>query len=245
MNTPSLRALLLAVALGLPITLGLAPLAHAAGIIDLSWNACSPIVVDRSMSADGANHLYVSVLGQDEAHRGYQWFVVIHDASGSVPDAWRFDDGGCQPPGRVAIEHLWPDMTQSCPAFQGGLASTQTRGYQSVALGVPGLPMVAFLTNSYPEGQSSVDPAKRYALGRIVFDHSSSVPGAATTPGTCGGLDEPMCLALEPTLTGWVDMDGTSRAWTIGNGAVTVRGGCEPVPVAPTTWGTIKAQYRR
>ena len=70
----------------------------------------------------------------------------------------------------------------------------------------------------------------------VLFDHSFSVPGDATEPGTCGGLDRPMCFTLDPTLTGDRAIDGTWRPYAIGNGTVTSFGGCQPVPAAGSTW---------
>jgi len=64
--------------------------------LDLSWDACSPLVVDKTAGpADRSFTLYCSVTGMTQQHRGYQvnlWFagpMVCHDQWTTPPGAMR------------------------------------------------------------------------------------------------------------------------------------------------------------
>jgi len=188
------------------------------------------------------------VTGHSGAHKAYEFFLTCKDGDGEIPDAWRFDVGGCQPAGTVSIDHLWPDMIKTCPGFQGTNQSIQYRGYEFARPfhGLEGSPMVIYFANSYPAGVSSPSPSTRYVLGRVLFDHTNSVLEEEAAAGLCGGLARPMCFTLLPSWVHYLLPDGTQRSFDIGNGTITTNGGgCLPVPAAGSTCGQIKGQYRR
>ena len=225
------------------------PTAANAGTIDLSWDKCSPVVSDKAIGSGSYAPLLVSVLGHDQPHRAYEFWIAIGDDSNATPDAWRFDDAGCQGPGRITIDHMNSStVVKTCPSFQGALASVQVKGYlpSPAHLGLPRGMSVVALANAYsPANFIEVNPAMRYFLGRILFDHQLSVPGSAGEPGTCGGVEHGMCLRLIPERCNWVNESGQEIRFTIGSGSATANGGCRAVPAANSTWGQIKGQYRR
>ena len=199
------------------------------------------------MGGAPALQAWVSVLGHDVPHAGYEFRIAVADAQGSLPDAWRFDTGGCQDPSRIRIETIPPSEQQICQAFQDWGPYERSYSLATPDLGLPATAAVIRLAITYPEPNSTrIDPTRRYYLGTVTFDHSNSVVGSATEPGTCGGLERGMCLTLLPAHVSYMRTDGTRVPFSIGNGTITLNGGdCAAVPAGPSTWGTIKAQYRR
>jgi hypothetical protein len=236
--------------------LGFASTSQAAdGVIDLSWNACAPVVQDITTTTPGQYSLYASVLGIDVAHQAYEVTLLYSNASSTVPDAWRFDPAGCQGSSFVTIDHLAPSVVaKTCPSFQGALQSVQVK---DVAFVPPSDTGSGYLTtnmrislyNAYPAGIPTTNPLTRYFLMRVLFDHTFSVVGP-TTPGVnCGGFEESICFKL--ARANYLDLNGAEHPFgrAVASGAplfVTFNGpaGCAGVPAQPKTWGQIKNQYR-
>jgi len=229
----------------------------ADGLVDFSWNACTPVVQDVTSSTPGAFSLYVSVLGIDVPHQAYETTFIYGDASGGVPDAWRFDPVGCQGSSFVTIDHLAPAaVAKTCPTFQGALASVQVKDVAFVppsdqGTGYLGTNMRVSLFNAYPNGGAGITPVigTRYFLERVLFDHSFSVQGA-TNPGVdCGNWANPICFKM--ARANYLDLGGFEIPFGRNVGAgqplfVTFNGGtaCSAVPAKAATWGAIKNQYR-
>jgi hypothetical protein len=225
------------------------PALAASGNFDIGWNTCAPTTTNLAPIAEGTASvpLFATVIGGDVPHKAYQFQIIYGNAgSRTYPDAWDFTAAGCQTSSQIALEHLAPAKT--CPSFQGLLASQQIKDVSRV----PGtLPyettfMRITLQNAYPAGNSTdINPAIRYFLGRIVFNHTFSV-NAPTTPAVdCGELDTPMCFAT--ISADYVTLDGQTIPFGLaGNRGVTVDAdaGCPQSPVKNSTWGAIKSQYR-
>jgi hypothetical protein len=229
----------------------------APGEVSLSWNTCSPIVQDIA-ATNGTARLFVSVLGNDDTHSAYAVDVIIGSADRSVPDAWRFDEAGCQPTALFSIPDR-PDAATAlvCPAFQGEAASTEViKHFGMIPAGTDYSTASArcVFLNSYPDGATSL-PGQRYFLAEFRFDHVQSVVGEGVPGVTCGGLETPLCFKL---LTGPDNLLTTTKYFSLSqqredyfessaNAWVTVNGmaGCPAVPARPSTWGQIKSVYRR
>jgi hypothetical protein len=231
--------------------LGAAGTSHAQ-TADISWDACFPIVTNKTIgAAAGPVTFFASAIGQSVPHQAYQVWWLVGDANRTLPDAWRFDSGGCnggffsyaaQPP--VA-------MSKACPGFVP--AATQQFTIPVFQLAPPPLGYATttgngFLAVSYPAGVLAPNPATRYHLAG--FTHDFTFASVGPTPpdlSTCGGVETPMCINLIRNRVSWLDMAGTEFLFAIGNGTLTVNSiaGCPAVPAQPTTWGTIKGQYRR
>ena len=227
----------------------------ADGLVDFSWNNCTPVVQDVTSSTPGIFGLFVSVIGMDVPQQGYETTFIYGDASGGVPDAWAFDPAGCQGSGAVALAWIAPNAVKlTCPSFQGLLASVQVSAVDKVppsdqGTGYLGTNMRVTLLNTYPPGISTVLAATRYFLMKVSFDHSISVQGATTPGADCGNWANPICFKM--TRANYLDMANLEHPFgrNVAPGAplfVTFNGNsaCGAVPNRPVTWGAIKNQYR-
>ena len=165
---------------------GLAPVARAAdGVVDLSWDTCSPIVVNVTSAGTGSMSLIASVIGNDQIHYGYQVRFQLGDPSNLVPDAWRFDGPGCQGSSALAINHMVPAaLAGSCPVFHADRPSIFIKEYALFrpGSGHPTTLARGLLAIVYPVGTKAISE-QRYFLAQFLFDHSQSVAGP-TTQGT-------------------------------------------------------------
>jgi hypothetical protein len=247
----------LAACLGILLAISLPGSASAAsGRIEATWGSfCSPIVTNIESPAAAPLTLVASVIGNDETHVSYWFQFVLEGPSGAMPDAWRFDAGGCQTVlgALVTMNHLPTGaMSKTCPPFQGTGSSIQIKHYGPVGpspIFWPATAISVVLANTYPAGNTTL-ASQRYHLATIVFDHTSSISGP-TTPGVnCGGLDQPLLLHFtEPTgqvreiLSSYVRMSGEEfpfDGWNMP--PMTVNGS---LPARVSTWGHIKGAYRR
>jgi hypothetical protein len=245
----------LAATLALAALIGIAarPATAADGTIDLSWNACSPIVRNISTTEPGQYSIYASVHGIDQPHQGYEVALVYGDAQELAPDAWRFDPTGCQGSTRVTIQGgLAPaTVAKACPAFTGLLSYASVEDVRMFpptdpawGFGIPETNMRAELFLGYPPGVTSVDPNQRYFLARFLFDHTYSVTGA-TEPGVnCGGFEQEMHFRLlrgNYVDTGTGERHEFARDLALGSWSL---GFNNTTPARATTWGSLKNQYR-
>jgi len=223
------------------------PTADAAvGTVDLSWTGCSVLTSDRTPTADDSNVLWVTVTGHDDPHKAYEAWIVVHDAEGGLPDAWRFDDysNGCQGMSSVRIDHT----SKSCPSFSGDLPSIQIKNFgpPPASFGLPAGAMMAVIANAYPAGVSDSNAETRYFLASFRFDHAQSVEGVSPDAEHCGGFETPVSFYLHAPRVKYVDLSGDEQFFAVGNAIATVHGGAgQSLPAATTTWGAIKGQYRR
>jgi len=226
----------------------------AVGTVDLSWNACSPIVSTVVAGTPGPVTLFLSVTGHDQPHLAYEAFLILDaEAAGPLKDAWRFDAAGCQGSSFIEIRHIPPAaLAKACPAMQGPVSGLQIKDYAYDGLVSQARCMLA---NAYPEGVSSPNPATRYFLMAVVLDHIYSVTGEGTPGVTCGGFEMDITIDFDSGCVGpfcggpspprWIDLQGNEIDFAVGQGSLTFCGSCEPVPAIAKTWGSIKGQYRR
>ena len=106
---PSLAALALALC-------GTSQAGNNPGTIAFTWDACDgPIHTKRPPSTPGIYRANISVLGTDILHKAYTLKFVYGDANQTVPDAWRFDEAGCQGSTFISI-HDHPPRRSPRPA---------------------------------------------------------------------------------------------------------------------------------
>ncbi len=225
------------------------PVQAADGVFNLSWDTCTG-PLERTITADGLNFMYCSVIGHDVPHKAYDVKVIYGNGSTqTVPDAWEFDAPGCQGSSFVTLDNLAPAaVVKTCPSFQPPVQNLPIKDVSKILTSLPytGTLMRITVANSYPSASGeNVNPAQRYFLARFVFDHTFSVTGAGT-PGTdCGGLETSICFATANST--YLTLDNQEIPFTnTGNRTVSANGvgGCTPSPVKSTTWGAIKSQYR-
>jgi len=240
------RRLLLAVLLACP------GIAHASdGIVELSWNACSPIVQDLSTTTPGTYSVYVSVRDFDAAHIGYLVEILYGNTNQTVPDAWRFDPAGCQESTYPPIDFTAPpEVAQACPSLLTSLVGSINITQIGLNLDRPAWPatnMRLVLAIVYRPGSPGADPSKRYFLARIRFDHTKSVVGDSAPWGSCGGLEQSMCFKLgDAQYAGQDDIvrnfGRSTPTPTLSFNSVAACVGATPAHA--TTWGWIRGAYR-
>ncbi len=242
-----------------------AQLDRLGGTVSLSWDNCSPIVVNKNMLA-GPNKAYASVTGHALGHQAYQVWLLLGHSSQSLPNAWRFDatagDPGCNAgfSGSDAVPYSGNvvALAKTCPGFvPTSVASNKIQTYQfaPAPLGFAttlGNALAAFAYPNNGAGSPNINPALRYLLVEFQCDHTFSVAGPADPAVACGGFEEGMCIYVIDGRTSWLDLTSTEHKFNDGmsNRFLTYNGGAlnglcpDVIPAAPTTWGSIKAQYK-
>lgn len=213
----------------------------------LSWDVCDHPgqVVDKVWAGPGVYTLVLS--GSDfrpgdarDNNVGHDFSVDFRPVGGPLPDAWRFDDVGCQTGSQLALSTA--AFSKTCPAMEG------TNPLSITFFGAASPPTYAQLRLANTYDKFTPVPATRYTFWVIGFDHSYSVADP-TTPGvTCGEVDRQLCIGLNfAILATWrgvaaylqtTPMDYEFVTW---NGPTTNCGG---VPTLPATWGSVKSLYR-
>jgi len=236
------------IALVLAGVVSLAAPAHAEGTFDLSWDGCTGPIT-KSIVPGSVSTVYATVSGQSAGHNAYGVTLAISINCPSAlldpltpPDAWRFDAAGCQ--GSISNSLLLIDrnpesaLSKTCPTFNQHAEGTLQIAKVQYDPFVNNVGVELILAVSYGPGVASSDPNTRYTLGRFVIDQSHGVTGAGT-PGTCGGLEIPVCIWTRDQ--GWNALSGTWSTWTPG---VTSLRTTSATPARATTWGEIRNQYR-
>ena len=229
--------------------LAVVPPAIAAPQLSLTWDTCvGPI--DKTAVDPGVYTLNASLTGLDVPTKAYQVWISYGDAALQVPDAWRFDAFGCQTEANISINNLpSPAISKVCPALQGTVPSLQikTTDLWPPVFNVPTTLMRSLLANAYPEGNPVVDPSTHWFLAGFRFDHTYSIVGPTVDPNSyCGGFETSICFRVQ--IASYLTLDDVDHPIDgIGAVVATFNGGagCGPVPARPSTWGDIKAQYRR
>jgi hypothetical protein len=213
--------------------------------IDLSWNGCSPIVADVVPAAGATLTAYASVTGQSQPHKAYEVWWVVGDVENRIPDAWRFDAGGCNAGSYTFTTQPSAALAKSCPPLVP--AATQQFTAPLYQLAPAGLGFATTLGNgflivAYPTGSTATNPAQRYHAARFTLDFTSAVTGPGNGSSACGGLERPLTLRLVPGRSSWLDLNDVEYDWALGNSTLDVNGGTNAT--AARTWGQIKGQYR-
>lgn len=218
--------------------------AHAAGTVRLNWNPCTTGPVVTSGSPGDAIMFWATVYGHVESHQGYEIRVRLQAPTGTpFPDAWRFDDAGCQDPAFGFLNLNPQGATPFCPRFSQNTNAVTIHHYSYDGLTDGATVAIASV---YPT-VAAADPAVRYAVFSARFDHLVSTI-EPTVPGTsCGGFATPICIAV--TKAEWTRSDGAVLPFTIQPNAITFNDPqghvCEAAtPARAATWGAIRGQYR-
>jgi len=239
-----MRKLLLGLAI--PSFLAGAAVSHAAnGTVDITWDGCTG-PVDKTTAVGAPYELFISEIGLDQTHSAYQIEFIYGNASQTVPDAWRFDVGGCED-GLLTMDAI---ISKTCPPFAQTANATALR-IKKVEFSPPSgqfattLMRVMFAV-AYANTPITPVPTTRYLLGRFSFDLTAAVPGPTDPGATCGGFEQPMCFKMSHA--GWLDTNGQEIPFgpTAPAPSVSFNGpsACPALPVQATTWGSIKSQYR-
>lgn len=197
----------------------------------LSWGTCSPQVANQAFLGPGIYTLVLSAKGNATTNYGHDSQLTIHPA---VPDAWRFDNAGCQTEQRLDLRV--EGIGDTCPAMLGLNSLTIT----SYFLDVDGSAALR-LAITYDNITTTQD--QRYVLWKIGFDHTHSVAGTDADPQTCDGAATPLNFAV----TSQIGLPGGLYLITTmepGDQVVTWNGGVSHARIQQTTWGRLKGMYR-
>jgi len=257
-----LRFALLAAVIVFPGLHGQAMAEDTQATIRMSWNGCDPQRPDTLFSGPGQYKLVLSAadftpgpMADDNIGTDIELYIhaygicsLLGAQSISYPDAWRFDESGCQSAGRfTASAEAFAD---DCPALIGANPVIITYYDYSSDYGAIIRVAVAY------EGVSPF-AGTRYTLWQLTFDHSHSVTGP-TTPGVnCGGAELPVyvvphfayLLTTRETPASFSTTPGDANLqyycpWYPPGGPPVVGWNDLRVPTLPTTWGRVKALYR-
>ena len=239
----SVPFLLLCVFAVLVATSGAAP-ARADTTIRGSWNfSCASTVTEIVLGGSERHRLTFGQAGADSLPRTIRLVLELSAADGGpIPDAWRFDAGGCQGPDLLSWDYFVAAAIKTCPGNMPPVAQTVTH---DVRLAPDGQSLRfeferTFATPSVLRGLS-----ERLVLS-LLFDHSASVAGTASGGAACGGVERPVCLRLvEAQYESFAGMWQDHRRLNTDYRANAPPGSdCGPVAARAATWGTIKGQYR-
>jgi hypothetical protein len=235
-----------------------AGVAQAAGCSRLSWGTCDPWVENTSFTGPATYVLVWSIAGTGDSTTGTDGVIHIGNFGlAPVPDAWRFDDGGCQTFSRIGLSTA--GFSKSCAAFQGG----NSLPIASCVLDQYGQPDL-YLADSFD--LFTPNAANRYTAWVVNFDHSfSSVGPTPPFDSTCGGAER--CVNLVLTYAHYVTADNQTVLmpscdsdpsfpapyWSAvrpgstssNSGFALWNGGCLVFDATrPSTWGRLKGLYR-
>ena len=198
--------------------------------VRLSWNSCESWIPDQVFSSPDTYKLVLSATECDGQYVGHS--AVIDIAPGPIPDAWRFDDGGCQ------TSSQWLASTgafsKACPALRAASGVTESSYY-----GIDPSSGHGRLVLSCQHAGYTASPVERYTLWTITLDHAYSVVGPTTSGVDCGGVELPLVFGLE---TDFWHADGVTTRAIGEERQATWNGGV--VRTVPITWGQVKALYR-
>lgn len=241
-------------------SLGLAMLAFvgsaaAQPTIRLSWNGCDPQTLNKNYSAPAVYTLVASASNVSDGNYGHDLTLVIGPA---VPDAWRFDDGGCQ---SGQLTYLTSAVNKAtCPTLNGANALLITQFVYDHTAGKAQLRATITYDPVFPVVST------RYTLWQFKFDHSLSIAGTDADPSTCDGAGNLLAIAVQEARLSALDGRsvilvpefGGVVTWNSQLGQTQMAGGNSVIrergysveghiladPVAGATWARLKASYR-
>jgi len=223
----------------------------------LSWGlntACTtptPTVVTNNdfTAGPGIYSLYIALKNVVDNNSAYDVRLMIGP---NCPDAWRFDDAGCQLAPQVAITQTGNGKT-ACPVLRGTAPLPLTGTFYD-ASGGPNGRLEIRLAVAYDVFTPTLGPNQYYMLWTLAFDHSVSVVGTSPDANHCGGAEVPQCLAIseDPGKESFLLNDQNQHenftyinphdqyiTWAAASNCPgTV------VPTQPATWGRVKGLYR-
>jgi len=213
----------------------------------LSWGPdCGGVLRNVNFAGPRSYSLWVWVknLTPDNENVGFQIFLTCSTSIEDVPDAWRFDDAGCQT-GRFAS-----DQGGSCPSMLG----TDPVGIVQVEHDATEHRMIFGYTVSY--NPMIPAPGTVYTLWHLSFDHSLSVAGSDGNLATCDHVDDPVCFMIaapnDPAFQSYLlSPSQVKTPFAFGNppdqyASWNASANCPQAidPTEPGTWGRVKSLYR-
>jgi hypothetical protein len=229
-----------AIPLALACTVCISTCAAAVPLMKYSWDDCNTLTARKDFAGPAVYTQTISGIGLNQPINDFE--LVIGFLFDEIPPAWMFSDlcsfgcpFNCQPAGRVSLL-LGGTACDTLPGF-----TLSAHYWFKLTPGLTGLTITGTAS-----GPFTPDPAKRYTLARIAFDHASSVSGPGG-PGTCGGAQQPFRFRIGDFYLNGADQRGhvtwenCIAAW---NSDPDFADCPLIVPVKNRTWGQIKSFYR-
>jgi len=223
----------------------LATSAAATPFVSVHWGSCPfPVheAINRNQGTAPKDTITVTVKGLSGPVLGAQVFLSF-GSPGGLPDAWRYDDAGCEA-GRGTFENA--NNFDRCPRLLGA-NPRRVAQFQ-----YDDLIKKARLVYAQAFDLFNADPNVEYMLGRFTFDHSA--------PDPCECLETPLCIhilsasylddsmvehsfAVSQEYLNWND-PSNSTSCPFSGGDLLTTGTCGATPVRTGSWGSLKASYR-
>lgn len=217
----------------------------------LSWGTCSPQVQNANFAASTFN-MVVSARNLTAADANVGTDITVY-VGPNVPEAWRFDDAGCQTGSQITFSNA--ALSKACPVMKGTNSLTITNAAYDPA-GTAGPRLNIRLAITYDT--FTPVPGTEYTLWQVGFNHAFSAAGTDADPNTCDQGDLPQCIGsthgtsnpdTNPSIllaaTGspvpFLYASTNDEFLTWNNASV---GTCDGVPALPATWGKVKGLYR-
>jgi hypothetical protein len=212
--------------------------------VSLSWRSCGePLRTHEQVAPGGDYYVWMWVTGQPDGIQGYSLGLRISSSDGSpLSDSWRFDELGCQGDAWFGI-NTSSALPLVCGDMSGGHTISQfgiieydaTCGCEKINIHNQFLP------------RENLAPNAKYLLAVFRLFQGKGTIGA-TTAGSCGGLEQPICVGI--TEASFELSVGGTRAWGVADQQITA--GPDAIPAslcaitstASSSWGTLKALYR-
>ncbi len=201
----------------------------------LAWNSCNA-VPDQTFTGPAIYKLVLSCIGATGLYSGHDTLVNLGPAF-PIPDAWRFDDLGCE--GNTLIAFSNAGLVKTCPALQG----TAPLGITNYGYDTNISPYVQIrMANTFNEFNAV--STQRYTLFIVSFDMTYAVTGPGDPPNSCGGAE--IGMNFQSMGTEFLHTDGhLSKDTTNSELFATWQGGAPiPTQTTTTTWSRMKGLYR-
>jgi hypothetical protein len=208
--------------------------------IRMSWDTCDPQTREIRFTGPTSYRLVFSAADftpgpTADDNVGTEIEFLVYPAG--IPDAWRFDDEGCQTGSQIIFSSS--GLSGVCPALKGGNPFAITHyGFEPLSR-VARVRLLDVYDTLVPA------PNTRYTVWQVTFDMAYAVAGPGAPPETCGGADVPVLIALQfATL---LTLRGESAALQTAPGDLSYvywNHETGPVNTLPATWGHLKGLYR-
>jgi hypothetical protein len=227
---------------GLAVAEGALAQATTAATLRLSWNSCAPQRPDTAFAGPVPYRLVVSA---DDLRPGYladdnvgtdMTLAVAATDGGAVPDAWRFDEAGCQTP--IYYDCQPRALSAECPAMVGPRPLKITTYVCDPATRSCSLRMGIVYDPFSPVA------GRRYTLWQVWFDMQYAAVGPGVAGEICGGAERQVRIRLVDAVILPVNGYTTYFNATPGDRAYLIWNKEPPVAAAPVTWGHVKGLYR-
>jgi hypothetical protein len=233
-----------------------APRARAVEGLYLTWGECvlggaaSHDLINSCAGNAGQSDLYCAfrMPAPADSVLGMELVVDVQHSEATLPDWWRFDNGGCRA-GQLTASLDFTART-ACTDFYLGNAAGGLQGYYvTQPNGGANQARIRVAASVLPSfGYAVLDTSSTYYAARIIITNALSAGGSA-----CAGCATPACLVLntitvkrqpgteggDQVLTTPGPANANWATWQTGTGA-----NCAAVPARPVTWGRLKSLYR-